>query len=234
MQAVPFDQEYFILCVEEERIIWDCTLDSYASKTSRLQAWTRIFVRMERRGYKGTIEDLKKMWRSIVSKYRRFKQSRSGSEAVHNPLMDKLTFLDSTLIPQESTRYSNFDSLSDRNLDSTITEAGSSQEPSIPVLGDRTNSVSSSLSLRRKRRLEGEESNAVMAAAEAVRDRLDRMRGEDRYTWIGYFVVDTLRRLTDAEADRLIYGIMGLCLRMGPNYDAENNYERNLQNSGVG
>ncbi|CAJ0600982.1 unnamed protein product [Cylicocyclus nassatus] len=148
--------------------------------------------------------------------------------------MDKLTFLESTLIPQESTRYSNFDSLCDRNLDSTITEAASSQESSIPVLGDRTNSVSSSLSLRRKRRLDGEGRVQCSGSSGGRQNRLDRMRREDRYTWIGYFVVDTLRRLTDAEADRLIYGIMGLCLRMGPNYDAENNYERNLQNSGLG
>ncbi|CAJ0607942.1 unnamed protein product [Cylicocyclus nassatus] len=206
------EQAYLCLCIEEERVIWDTSSDAYLSKTLRLEAWDRIEARMKKHGYNRTIKELQDMWKFLRSKFFRVTSGKtSGSSAKTVEFMKNMTFLQNIAIPTES-RYTNFDR--ELDMDSAEFQPSTSKVPSVPVLGDLSNSISSLSSQRRKRKLSDDgtcfEGSAVRVAADAVMTKLDSIHVEDRYTHIGRYVESSLRRLSDEEADLKVLHIMAI------------------------
>ncbi|CAJ0607823.1 unnamed protein product [Cylicocyclus nassatus] len=130
-----------------------------------------------------------------------------GSSAKTVEFMKNMTFLENIAILTES-RYTNFDR--ELNMDSADCQPSTSKVPSLRVLGDLSNSISSLSSQRRKRKLPDDERSAVRVAADAVMTKLDSTHVEDRYTHIGRYVEPSLRRLSDEEADLKVLHIMAI------------------------
>ncbi|CAJ0594399.1 unnamed protein product [Cylicocyclus nassatus] len=148
-------------------------------------------------------EYLRKMWKGMKQHYNRFKIKYSGSTAqTADPLVRKLSFLDSAAAPSGSTRMSNLNNDGDHELESSSVFSESLSQSSQPSSVARNSSASSSR--KRRRLLAEDELNAVRSATSAVWDRLSEDVGSvgNKYYTFGAFIGDALNELPKAVADQ--------------------------------
>ncbi|VDM76443.1 unnamed protein product [Strongylus vulgaris] len=173
-------------------------------------AWDKIFVKMKNKGYDRNIDELKRMWRNMRTAYMRHKAGSTRS-----PASDGMPYFKNSVAALKgslfSNRFSTMDfSDSDLNLDDTSTGPSTSCEAGsyscIPVLGDKTNNVSSALK-RRRSKLCSDDVLALRTATEAVKDRLVHLNDADKFTHFrpdSNYVASTLRNLPEATANQKV------------------------------
>ncbi|EYB86417.1 hypothetical protein Y032_0279g1196 [Ancylostoma ceylanicum] len=169
-------REYVASYIEEERCLWDPMDESYRLKGEKFCAWERISKKLAKKGFRCSLDEIKKTWKNMRDTYKRYQNAPSGSAARPWALVDSLRFLDAADI--EGTRLTNVDAslLSDSDVDDF------DDEP-VKLLGKR--SPLPLLNEKKKKPKLQTEMNSIKNAANEVTQRIANLKEADRYTHFG-------------------------------------------------